>query len=240
MTVIDTDQIVLPGQEAAPPGPVNMVAMYVFHHAFRRDLAAFAAAVRGTPVADRVTWVALAARWGRFRAVLHKHHHGEDAALWPLLRARVDAAGDVAGRATLEAMEAEHAEIDPLLGACSEGFARLAERADADARDALEVRVVAAGERLAKHLGHEERDAMALVQRYLTAADWERLEREHFKPMYKPRDLPFVVAWGLYRLPADRFARVRDGMAGRPLELVWRLFLRGPFERRERKTFKHA
>jgi hypothetical protein len=240
MTVIHTDQITLPGQEAAPAGPVNLVAMYVLHHGFRRDLAAFAAAVRGTPVGDRVTWVALAVRWGRFFEVLHKHHHGEDAALWPLLLARVDAAGDLAGRATLEAMQAEHGEIDPLLGSCAEGFARMAERADADARDALEVRVAAVGERLAKHLGHEERDAMALVQRYLTAADWERLEREHFKPLYKPRDLPFVVAWALHRLPADRFARVRDGMAGRPLELVWRLFLRGPFERREREAFKYV
>jgi hypothetical protein len=39
-------------------------------------------------------------------------------------------------------------------------------------------RVAATAEALHAHLGHEERDAMALVQRYLTAADWERLENE--------------------------------------------------------------
>ena len=33
-------QLRLPGQTAAPDGPVDMTIMYVMHHAFRRDLAA--------------------------------------------------------------------------------------------------------------------------------------------------------------------------------------------------------
>jgi hemerythrin-like domain-containing protein len=228
--------MILPGQAAAPPGPVDLTAMYVLHHAFRRDLGDFARAVARTPVEDRSTWAALARRWHRFFEILHKHHTGEDTALWPLLMARADAGA----RATLEAMEAEHAEIDPLLRSCTAGFDRLAERADADAREALEVRVVALVERLSRHLEHEERDAMALVQRYLTHADWERLDKEHFKPMYGPKDLPFVASWALHRLPADQFARVRDAMAGRGMELVWRVFWRRPFERRERVAFRYA
>jgi hypothetical protein len=32
-----------PDQAAAPEGPVDMIMMYVLHHAFRCDLAAFAA-----------------------------------------------------------------------------------------------------------------------------------------------------------------------------------------------------
>ena len=38
-----TVQLRLPGQTAAHEGPVDMHMMYVMHHAFRRDLAAFAA-----------------------------------------------------------------------------------------------------------------------------------------------------------------------------------------------------
>ena len=112
-----------PGQAAAPEGPVDMSMMYLMHHAFRRDLAAFAAASRCTPVDDRATWQALAERWAALREALHHHHNGEDTGLWPLLleRATTDE------RATLEAMEAEHAEIDPLLEACAAGFARLAD-----------------------------------------------------------------------------------------------------------------
>ncbi|TCO44367.1 hemerythrin HHE cation binding domain-containing protein [Kribbella antiqua] len=229
-------ELMLPGQAAAPPGPVDLTSMYVMHHAFRRDLAAFKAAVVGTPLEDRTTWKALAARWGKFVEILHKHHTGEDDALWPLLMSRADAAD----RETLEAMEGEHAEIDPLLSACTAGFDRLASYADADARDALEVRVVALGEHLARHLAHEECDALALVQRYLVNDDWLRLEKETFQPAYGPRDIPFVASWALHELPAEQFRHVRDSMAGRPMELVWRLFWRRPFERRERRAFRYV
>src|SRR3712207_6726515 len=106
-------QVRLPGQAAAPEGPVDMTMMYVMHHAFRRDLAAFAAAAPVTPVEDRDTWRALEERWQLFTAPLHHHHHGEDTWLWPWLMERVGAEE----QATLTAMEAEHAEIDPGLQA---------------------------------------------------------------------------------------------------------------------------
>ena len=83
-------QIRLPGQTAAHPGPVDMTMMYVMHHAFRRDLAAFAAAAAATPVADREAWAALAERWELFSSALHHHHSGEDTGLWPLLMDRTD------------------------------------------------------------------------------------------------------------------------------------------------------
>lgn len=235
-TISATNQVVLPGQAAAPAGPVDMVAMFVMHHAFRRDLAAFGRAVAATPVADRATWTALAARWARFFDILHKHHSGEDAGLWPLLLERADAAGDAAGRATLEAMEAEHSHIDPLLESCGAGFDRLAARADADARDALEVRLAGLVGLLDQHLAHEESDALTLVQRYLSDAEWRHLEETHFKPKFAPKDLPFLVSWATDGVPAD----VRKRMM--PAPLVW--LLRGPlgggYRRAERAAFRHA
>jgi hemerythrin-like domain-containing protein len=240
MSAPTTSQVVLPGQAAAPSGPVDAAGMYLMHFAFRRDLSTFRAAVPRTPLSDRGTWTALAARWRRFAEVLHKHHTGEDAGLWPLLLTRVDAAGDATARATLEAMEAEHAEIDPLLRSCANGFSRLAEHADADARDALEVRVTAIAERLARHLAHEERDAMALVQQYLQPADWERLTKEHFAPEYRLRDVPFAASWVLHGIPDEQFPAIRPTFGGRPMEIIWRLFWRRPFERRERATFRYA
>ena len=189
------DQVMFPRQAAAPAGPVDLIGMYLMHYAFRRDLVAFAAAVARTPVEDRAAWRALADRWTWFSTVLHKHHRGEDTGLWPLLRRRADAAGDRVGRETLAAMEAEHAEIDPLLQACAAGFARLAAHPDGDARDALGVRVVAVGERLSRHLAHEETEAMAMVQRYLTDAEWARVEHEYFKSAYAARQLPGMASW---------------------------------------------
>jgi hypothetical protein len=231
-------QIVLPGQAAAPPGPCDLLPMYVMHHAFRRDLEVFAVAVAATPVADRAAWRALAGRWNRFARVLHHHHTGEDEILWPLLLTRVDAAGDAQGRIWLEAMEAEHEEIDPLLTGCAAGFARLADQPDDDMRAALAVRVSATAERLAQHLGHEEIHAMALLQTHLTPAEWDAMHAE-FGKGYSLGDSVFAASWVLDGLPDDA-RRLVLTFFGPVLAVCWRLFLRRPHRWRERRIFRYA
>jgi hemerythrin-like domain-containing protein len=228
-------QVLLPGQAAAPEGPVDMTLMYVMHHGFRRDLAAFAARVPTVAVDDAATWRALAERWQGFAHVLHNHHSGEDAGLWPLLLERVDTAGDAAGRATLEAMEAEHAEIDPLLEACARGFARMAEGGSADDRAALAVRTAAARDSLGRHLVHEESEAMVLLQRHLTQDDWEDVDRRFFKKQLTLAEVVFAVPWVCLGLPAD----VRERgfrAAGLGFRLVWYV-TRRRFDRKQREAF---
>jgi hypothetical protein len=228
-------QLTLPGQAATADGPIDLTMMFVMHHAFRRDLNAFVAAAHRTPADDTPTWRALHGRWDLFGRFLHHHHSGEDAGLWPMLMERVDDAG----RSVLVAMEAEHADIDPLLAKCTDGFAALATRPDEDTRAALQVRVVAARELLEAHLRHEERDALALVQAHLTPADWHRLDEEHFKPAYGPREFLAVLPWALHELPAPARRRALADHAGRVVEAVWRLLLRPTFERRERAAFRY-
>lgn len=228
-------QIHLPGQTAAHPGPVDMTMMYVMHHAFRRDLTAFAAAAQATPAGDRGAWRALAERWTLFSNALHHHHSGEDAALWPLLLDRTDDAG----REVLEAMEVEHSEIDPILTACSEGFERLAGHADEDARCALAVRLVAGRERLGEHLLHEETEAIAIIQQVMTGEEWEQLEEEAFKKDVSFGEILALVPWAAYGVPAavrqHLFAQPGGGMH----KLMW-LLTRGRFERREKVAFRHV
>ena len=228
------DQLQLPGQAAAPEGPVDVYMMYVMHHAFRRDLAAFAAAAPRTPLEDRRAWRSLAARWALFAVLLHHHHSGEDAGLWPFLISRADAAG----RETLEAMEDEHDSIDPILEGCAADLAVLAERPDAAVRDALAARLDAAVANLGQHLGHEETDAMRLVQELMTDEEWHQIETEHFRG-----DLPLKVelsaaAWVMHGLPENGRRRV---VADAPviLKVVW-VLTRGWFARRERRIFGAA
>ena len=57
-TKASTEQLRLPGQAAAPEGPIDVSTMYFMHFGFRRDLDAFVTASR-TPVADRARWQAL-------------------------------------------------------------------------------------------------------------------------------------------------------------------------------------
>ena len=226
-------QIRLVGQTAAAEGPVDMFMMYVMHHAFRRDLAKLTEAAHCTPVSDRVAWHLLRGRWEVFAEALHGHHSGEDAGLWPLLLER----GTEDDRETLEAMEAEHAEFEPLLEACEQGFARLAEHADDDARAALAVRLAATRECLARHLEHEETGAIPIIQRVLTQDDWERLDEEHFKEDLTPGKVVRVVPWAAYGVPQE----VLDGVfakAGFGFKVVW-LVTRRRFARREARAFRH-
>lgn len=227
-------QLRLPGQAAAHPGPVDMTLMYVMHHGFRRDLAAFAAAAQATPASDRATWQALARRWATFAMVLHHHHSGEDAGVWPTLLERTDDAG----RSVLAAMEAEHAEIDPALEACGAGFARLAAQADEDARAALAVRLAATREALARHLEHEETEAIAIIQTVLTDAEWQAMDKEYFQKNASLSVITTLVPWALHGLDAATLDTIM-AHATVPHRVMWAL-TRGGFARREREAFRYV
>lgn len=81
-------QVQLPGQHAAPPGPVDLLNMYVMHHAFRRDLTAFRSAVGRWEIDDRIRWRALRERWKIFATALHHHHRAEDRSVAAAARPR--------------------------------------------------------------------------------------------------------------------------------------------------------
>lgn len=230
--------LVLPGQAASPTGPIDLTPMYLVHHAFRRDLADVVAAVRATPLDDRGTWQALVDRWDRFSMVLHHHHGGEDSGLWPLLQARATEEGAVDAVEVLAAMAAEHGQIDPLLASVADGLAVLAESADADARAALEVRASAARELLDRHMAHEERDALALVQRLLTPEQWAAMEKEHFAGTATREYMLFVLPWIRHGLPPAG-VRAFGGLGGLPLVLLERV-LRPGFLRGQRRAFAHV
>jgi iron-sulfur cluster repair protein YtfE (RIC family) len=142
-----------------------MTMMYVFHDALRRDLDRI---VRLTARTDDDPGHVLrtAAGWEMFKSYLHAHHTAEDEMLWPPMRRAL--APDSTGAALLDAMEAEHSAIDPLLAAMD---AALADRDAGPARlgelaDALSVA-------LRGHLDHEEKDGLPLVDATITAEQWQ-------------------------------------------------------------------
>ena len=185
-------------------------------------------------MAEVDTWRALLRRWEILSEVLHHHHHGEDTWLWPALMERADPAE----RETLRAMEAEHEEIDPLLTSCRAGLQMLAAgHARADERAALAVRLCAARESLGRHLAHEERDALRVVQRRVTPEELEAVDAR-FVDALTPRQLVALVPWALHEVPEDvrREVRRRGRLAQR---VVWRLTHRR-FERLDRQAFRHA
>ena len=225
-------QLLLAGQAAAPDGPIDLAAMYLMHHGFRRDLHRFADVAPTVPASDRARWRGIDRRFRLFASILLKHHRGEDAGLWPLLAERG------ADPTVLDALEAEHAVIDPLLEAAEVDLRALADGTGGEpARARFSGTVTQLRDALCAHLGHEESDGMTQVQRHLTPEDWSRLDHEVFAKEYTQRELPAVVGWLADGLTVAEMRRMPG--ANTVLLLLARLMGRR-FARRDSRLFGGA
>ena len=113
----------LPGSEAARhgAGDADLTIMLGAHAAFRRDLVRLARATASPSRSDPARRASIQAGWTTFKGQLHLHHTAEDTIVWPALRQRL--ARSAHAQSVLDAMEAEHAQIDPLLAAVDDAFA---------------------------------------------------------------------------------------------------------------------
>lgn len=143
----------------AMQGQVDFTMMYIAHDAFNRDLARLIQA----NAAGRSFSSEAVATWTLFSKQLHNHHTAEDTSLWPRLRTAVTDPGEVE---ILDAMEAEHGELDPRVDRIQ---AALMDRRADDLGSELEQLAVG----LADHMRHEEDAALPLLDRRLGAAGWE-------------------------------------------------------------------
>jgi len=146
-------------QESSPlDGHVDFTMMYIAHDAFTRHLQRMASACeRGYAFTPGTR-----SGWAMFTKQLHIHHTAEDTSLWPKLRAAVSAPEEVA---ILDAMEAEHAQLDPQLERIDELLATQDEEGLVDSVHEL-------AEDLAAHMQHEENDALPLIESYLGPDGW--------------------------------------------------------------------
>ena len=160
----------LPGTDAARhgTGDADLTIMIAAHDAFRRDLTRLARTASAANLSDPARRRSVAAGWDLFKRELHLHHTTEDEIIWPVLRPRL--AHSQAALSVLDAMEAEHELIDPLLAAVDAEFGSESEDRLADVIDALT-------SSLTGHLRHEERDGLPLIGVALTAAEWRGVGR---------------------------------------------------------------
>ena len=236
-TAPDRPQLDLPGQTHVANGPLDHTGMYVMHHAFRRDLAAFASSVRATPLGDTDTWAALARRWARFATTLHHHHTAEDELYWPVLLTAVEARGSDADRAEVRAMSEEHGDIDPLVTAVGDGFSAVVDHPCEEHRNALDIRLAGLREVLGAHLRHEETVVLPLVQRVMTEDELAGVEAAIGRS-YPTREVPFIVGWALEGLPDDARAAM-FALAGAPYKVLHAL-VRRRFARAEARAFRYG
>ena len=204
------------GERRVLDGAVDFTMMYVAHDAFTRDLRRMArASERGQ------AWTAEAqAGWAMFTKQLHVHHTTEDTSLWPRLRAQPLRPDEVA---VMDAMEAEHAQIDPQLERVDRA---LAER---DADGLVDgVHALAAG--LSAHMRHEENEALPLVETYLGPAGWAAFGRD-IRRTQGLRAGAAYLPWVLDSAAPEMRAKVLD-----VLPLPARILCRRVWEPRYRRT----
>jgi Hemerythrin HHE cation binding domain len=150
-------------------GDADLTIMLAAHAALRRDLEQLARAAAYADLPDPARRASVQAGWETFKRQLELHHTAEDTVVWPALRPRL--ARSENAQSVLDAMEAEHQQIDPLLAAVDGAFARAEEGHRGDAQAISDV-TDALATSLTGHLTHEERDCLPLIGIALTAAEW--------------------------------------------------------------------
>lgn len=179
---------------------LDMSMMFAMHDALRRELVQVA---RTAHLRDDNPGPLLRAAlgWELFRKFLLVHHQSEDDTLWPALRAHVAAHPDQVALA--DALEAEHAVIEPLLTAIDAAAADPAYgyQRFGDITDELAARLTA-------HLAHEESDGLPLIDASLTPQEWA-----HFAQVHADRiraDAPVYMPW----LLNEATPQTRDAVLG--------------------------
>ena len=122
--------------------------------------------------------------------LMDAHHAGEDEVLWPLVRARAPE------HEAIFVMDAEHESLNEhvaRIGALSGAW-----RADPSAqnRAALHTELIVFEKDLLKHLGHEEREVLPILQGVLTQEEFAALGlyvREHIDPADRDLILGLIV-----------------------------------------------
>jgi hypothetical protein len=213
----------LPGTDAARhgTGDADLTIMLAAHDAFRRDLTRLARTASSANLSDPARRQSVAAGWDLFKRELHMHHTAEDEIIWPVLRPRL--AHSPAALSVLDAMEAEHELIDPLLAAVDAEFP--AGDRVADVIDALT-------SSLTGHLGHEERDGLPLIGVALTAAEWRGVGRKIASKSGLSAGSE-MFAWILDGADRDQ-SKATLGQLPPPLRLLYRALWKPRYEKTPR------
>ncbi|MEH0986026.1 hemerythrin domain-containing protein [Micromonospora sp. CPCC 205556] len=158
----------------APEPRADVREMYMAHTMMRREFTLLPELVRGAAVGDRQRAEVLVRHIELIEGVLSHHHHSEDTHLWPRLLER--GAAEIAP--VVHLMEQQHRTIDELtveLRAATAAWRDTATREAAEAVAAVLDRMCPA---LDEHLRVEEEQVLPLIEKHVTASEWDRMVAE--------------------------------------------------------------
>lgn len=203
----------------------DLEMLYLIHDAFRRDAQRLARVAEDGVSEDPAVHDAVLVGWHGFSRELHHHHSIEDEMFWPRMRTRLEDEPDAL--AVLDAMEAEHALLDPALATVEAAF---------DDRehgpDVLAERLDAVVHLLRSNLAHEEKDAVPLMARTITAPEVHRLSKDAIHSL-SYSELREATPYLFEGAPEDRARRLLRELP-LPVRLVHRFWWEPQYRRTRR------
>jgi hemerythrin-like domain-containing protein len=177
------------------------------HTMLRREFALMPGLVRGVSAGDRERAQLVADHLGFVDHVLHHHHLSEDTHLWPKLLER----GPEEIDPIVHRMESQHQGIDTGLaevGAAVEAWLRNAapERGAELAGDLDRLLPV-----LVEHLDLEEERVLPLIEKYITAPEWDVMTQE-IVANTPPDKLPLMFGMMVYEGDPEVIQKVLSTM----------------------------
>jgi hemerythrin-like domain-containing protein len=200
--------------------------MYVVHRVFRRESALMPRLVRAVAPGDTARSARIARHIRDYCLGLHEHHTGEDELIWPLLLQRVDLEAELVLR-----MEEQHERIAASLATVEE----LLPEWERTARDGEPLALVLEAHRAAllEHLTDEENHLLALIEKHLTRAEYDRLNERFAAETPKDKLLFFLGALLEEATPAEAADLLRNLPV--PAKVIWRLVGRRKYAKQTRE-----
>ncbi|MGI5184619.1 hemerythrin domain-containing protein [Dactylosporangium sp. CA-152071] len=208
----------------------NLVGITVNHRSMRGDARRFAALLRDVADGRTANTPARAKAIAGYLETLcdgiHHHHQAEDDVLWPVLEASAGAEVD------LRELTEDHRQLDPLLDAIRRDARALAVTpGDRDAAERLAGALGVLRDMLDEHIEDEERTLFPVIHRYVSDADWNKVEAAVRKGGKMGFELPRIERYAT----AAELAELKR-MAGPVLRVLLAATRRG-FARREAVIF---
>ena len=171
-------------------------AVYMAHAMFRREFGLMPSLVRAVRGGDMDRVKIVADHLELLNRVLTHHHHGEDVYLWPKLldRAMREAVPVV------ETMENQHAALQELDGDLDAAVGVWRETGSSASAETAAVILEELSAVLEEHMAAEEAQALPLVEKYITVAEWQEMVRSETRYL-EPVLVPLV--FGLMTYEAD-------------------------------------
>ncbi|MCT1352084.1 hemerythrin domain-containing protein [Gordonia sp. JH63] len=162
--------------DATAPTTPDLTGMKLAHRGMLDDTRRFAdilGRIGGGELCDGRRRKAIGDYLDQLCASIHHHHTIEDEVVWPILTASAGAAVDV------HDLKDDHTQLDALLAALQARTAAFTS-AQADHRVAANELAATLGDvhqLLGEHIADEERVVFPIVDRYVSVADWDRVEK---------------------------------------------------------------